>query len=528
MTRAPLAAAIVCVLVPRASAQVTTAQYDNARTGSDTVERHLTPRNVGPDGFGKLLTLSVEGDVYAQPLWLPHLSIPGNGVHDVLFVATEHDDVYAFDATGQSAAPLWHVAFAAPARGVLPVPSRDARCPFIRPDIGISATPVIDTTTGTLYVLARTKESDTRGTATYVQRLHALDVHTGAEKFGGPVVIQAAVRGTAGAAADGRVRFDPLTENPRSALLLTNGLVYLAWASSCDVAPYHGWVMTYDGRTLRQVGVLNTTPDGEAGGIWQGQAGLAADQEGQVFAVTGNGTFDGDVPERAARNYGNSVLRLGRDAAVHDYFTPFNQEALNAQDLDLGSGGPVLLPPQPGRYPHLLVVGGKGGGLYVVNRDSMGRFHPGDNRHAVQVIETGRSCFGAVAYWSHHVFAWSADDVLRDYLVEGDSLRPVGRGTVQLIDPGATPTISANGARDGIVWVIASKGWRAADQPAVLHAFDASNVARELYTSEQHASRDRAGMTLRFSIPTVADGRVYVGTKGGIEVYGLLPTRARP
>jgi hypothetical protein len=283
--------------------------------------------------------------------------------------------------------------------------------------------------------------------------------------------------------------------------------------------------MAYAARTLAQVAAFNTTPDGDNGGIWQGQAGLAADEAGAVYAITGNGTFDADVP--GGRDFGNSVLKLalsGHELAVRDFFTPFNQQQLNTQDLDLGSGGPVLLPAQPGAHPDLLITGGKGGGLYVVDRDALGHFHAGDNRHAVQTLETAGGVFGAVAYWNRHVYLLASDDVMRDFAFEPGAapLRLVGKGTVQFIDPGATPTVSANGAQGGIVWVIGSKGWRAPDQPAVLHAFEAANVAHELYNSEQDSGRDRAGLTLRFTIPTVVDGRVYVATKGAVDVYGLL------
>lgn len=468
--------------------QVATAQYDNARTGAYTHEHLLTPAVVNQATFGKVFSYPVTGDVYAQPL-----------VHSgVVFVATEHDDVYAF-AAGKAGEPLWHVSLLGSG---IPVPDIDVACPFIRPNIGVSATPVIDTTSGTIFVVARTKEG-----SRFVQRLHALDIRTGKAR-----------RSAVEIAAAG---FDPQRENPRAALLLAAGRLYLTWGSSCDVGPYHGFVMAYDPATLERLAVFNVTPTGQMGAVWQGHAGIAADSGGNIFVVTANGSYDADQP--GGQNYGNSVLRLvfsGTALQVQDFFTPFNQQQLNNADNDLGGGGPVLLPDRP-RRRRLLVVGGKGGGLYVLNRDSLGRFHPGDNRHAEQVIATPASVFGAPATWNGRVYLWSADDVLRSFAIVGDTLREIGRGAVRFTDPGATPTVSADGVRNGIVWAITSKGWRSPDRPAVLYAFDAANVTNELWDSEQNAARDRAGMALRFSIPTVAQGHVYVGTKGSVVVYGL-------
>jgi len=511
------------LILATAFAQVTTSQYDNARTGANLSETALTPQNVNSSSFGKLFSLQVDGDIYAQPLYLPAVDIPGKGKHNVVFIATEHDSVYAFDANGQPSTPLWHVSFLR--SGVSTVPASAVQCPFIRPEIGITPTPVIDRATGTLYVLARTKESASLlSPSHYVQRLHALAITTGVEKFGGPVEIKASVKGRGAGGSNGQIDFDPLRELPRASLLLANGQIYLTWASSCDVAPYHGWVMTYDAHTLAQTGVLNTSPDAEESGIWQGDTGPAADTAGNVFFATGNGKFDVDVN---GRDYGDSVLKLSPakgPLTVADFFTPFNQKELNSNDLDIGSGGPLLLPDQLGPHPHLLLTGGKGGRLYVIDRDHMGKYHSGDDTHAVQVILAGSGIYSAPAYWNHHVFLFAADDVLKDFaLVNGRlSVDPVARGKTQFIDPGATPTISSNGATNGIVWVIRSKGWNAPDRNAELHAYDASNIAREIYSSEQNRSRDRAGLCLRFNIPTVANGKVYVGVKSAVEVYGLL------
>jgi hypothetical protein len=503
-----------------AHAQVTTSQYNNARTGANLNETTLTPLNVNATQFGKLFSLPVDGDVYAQPLYVPNVEIPGKGTHNVVFAATEHDTVYAFDAEVRSSAPLWETSFLNPGAHVTSVTVANVACPFIAPVVGITSTPVIDLSSGTIYVLARTNES-----GRFVQRLHALAITTGAEKFGGPVEIRASVRGNKLLGIQGAVDFDPLRENPRAALLLVNGRIILSWASSCDVGPYHGWIMAYDAQTLAQVAVFNTSPDSDQSGIWGADTGPAADDEGNVFVSTGNGKFD--AASANGRDFGDSVLRLSltnKDFVVRDYFTPFNQEKLNDGDNDLGSGGPVLLPDQAGPHTHELVVSGKGGTIYVVDRGRMGKFHEGDDRHAVQTIQTGDSAFGAPAYWNGHLFFLISEEPLKDFAVKDGKLsqQPVAQAGLKFSDPGATPTVSANGSKNAIVWVIETKGWRSRDRQAVLHAYDGSNVAHELYNSEQESARDRAGPALRFTIPTVVDGKVYIGTKRELDVYGLL------
>ncbi len=490
-------AALLPALCFPALAQVLTSQNDNARTSANLHETTLTPGNVNARQFGRIFTLRVDGDIYAQPLYLPGVDIPGKGRHNVLYVATEHDSVYAFDADGGSSEPLWHVNFLDPKAGVGTVPAEDVRCPFIEPEIGITPTPAIDLPTGTLYVAARTKIS--RGllnAARYEQHLHALAITTGHEKFGGPVRIE-----TPG--------FDPLRELPRAGLLLTHGQVYLTWASSCDVGTYHGWVMAYDAHTLAQTAVFNTSPSSEESGIWQSDNAPAADEEGRVYVATGNGQFD------AGRNYGDSVLQLaleGRRLAVRDSFTPDNQGELSARDLDLGSGGPMLTP------NGLLLAGGKDGKLYVLDRDHLGTKPPR------QAIRFRGGIYSAPAYWNGHVYVLASSDYLSDFPLEkgGLAARPAKMGQQRFGNPGATPAISANGTRNGIVWLIETKAWNGADRPAVLHAYRAADVEEELYHSEQNAARDRVGRTLRFTIPTVVNGRVYVEAKGEVDVYGLV------
>lgn len=509
-----------------ARGQVLTSQYDNSRTGSNLHETALTPENVNVNQFGKIFSRQVAGAIYAQPLYLPALEIPGKGVHNVVFVVTEHDSVYAFDADGRSPEPLWKVNFLKEDKGVTSVPFQDVGCPFIQPEIGITSTPVIDPQSGTLYVLARTKEKAGLFGKRHVQRLHALAVTTGAEKFGGPVEIRASIKGQGTGSTNGQLDFDPLRENQRSSLLLDHGNVYVAWASSCDAGPYHGWMMAYDAHTLAQVAVFNTSPDSGASGIWAADTGPAADGEGNVFFATGNGKFD---VSSGGRDYGDSVIKLalvGRQLLVQDFFTPFNEKVLDEKDQDLGSGGPLLLPDQPGPHPHLLVLSGKGGTVYVLDRDRLGKHQPDSDSQIVQSFQGGPDeNFGASAYWNGHVYSIFSANVPQDFaLVEGRlSSEPV-LGSRRFSDPGSTPTVSANGSKNGIVWALSSKHWSDADrQPAVLYAFEASNLAHELYNSELNATRDRAGVALRFNIPTVANGRVYVGAKGELDVYGLIP-----
>ena len=518
-----------CVIISHSpcAAQVLTAQYDTARTGATVRETTLTPGNVNFGRFGKVFSFKVDGDVYAQPLFLPKVEIPGKGIHNVIFIATEHNSVYAFDAGGEPAEPLWQVNFLNASAGITAVPARDVACHFIAPEIGITPTPAIDLQSGTIYVLARTKEN--RGALSsdrYVQKLHALAVTTGAEKFGGPVEIKASVKGKGAGGSGGEVAFDALRELPRAALLIAGGQVYLTWGSSCDVGPYHGWVMAYDAHTLAQTAVFNTSPDAEESGIWQSDNGPAADEEGNVYVATGNGRF---TAAAGGRDYGDSLLKLaavGGSFRLLDYFTPSDEKALNSQDADLGSGGPLLLPAQAGDARRLVLIGGKDGSLYVLDRERLGKFQAGSS-NAIQVIHFGDGIYSAPAYWNGRVYLLASKDRLESFPIRQGKLaeKPDATGTQRFGNPGATPAISADGARNGIVWLIESKAWNGADRPAVLHAYDAANVTRELWNSEQNPDRDRVGQTLRFTIPTVVNGRVYVDAKGRVDVYGLLPMR---
>ncbi len=466
------------------SAQLTTSQWDNARTGANLHETTLTPASVGSAKFGQLYSLNVDGDVYAQPLFVPRVPIPGKGAHNVLYIATEHDSVYAFDADRSTADPLWHVSFLKPG-SIGTLDAADVQCPFIHPEVGITSTPVIDLQSGTLYVLARTRESGTLGMARFVQRLHALAITTGVEKFGGPIEI-------------GAPGFDGRRENPRAGLLLANDQVIMTWGSSCDVKPYNGWVMAYDRRTLRQTAAFNTSPNAGESGIWQADTAPAADAQGNIYVATGNGRFI------SGSDYGDTVLKLDSHLRVLDSFTPSDQAALNARDLDIGSGGPLLL-------PHLLLTGGKNGILYT--------FDPSHVSHPLETIRTaGHGIYSAPAWWNGHIYMVPSDGYLSDFRLDHDRLPDHHFTASHLFEnPGATPAISANGDKDGIVWVLESKVWNDYEgRPARLFAYEAADISHELY-------RGAAGSALRFVIPAVVNGKVYVGAKRAVDVFGLKP-----
>ena len=516
--------ATVVVLLAAEPPRITTSQYDNRRTGANRNETILNPNNINVRQFGKIASLPVDGDVYAQPLYLPNINIPGRGVHNLLFIATEHDSVYAFDADQKSPTPLWHVRLLPPGQPATPVPASDAQCPFISPEIGITSTPVLDAETGTLYVLARVKIWKSRSSAQFRQQLHALAVTSGVEKFGGPIEIRASVAGSGAGSSGGEVRFDALRENPRGALLLVNGSVYLTWASSCDVGPYHGWVMAYDARNLQQQAVLNTSPDAAESGIWLSDTGPAADRFGNVYVVTGNGVFAANA--EGGRDYGASALKVrlqGNQLSVEDSFTPSDQQHLNETDGDLGSGGPVLLPDQPDGHPSGLVFGGKAGLAYVINPQRMGgwQHHSETNPQKVRIAN---GIYSAPAYWNGHLYYYGSESALQDFVVRSGRLSalPLHRSVSKSLFSGGTPTISAKGSANGVVWVVETRAWDRGGTHAVLKAFDAFNVQGQLYSSDQNGSRDRAGEALRFTLPTVANGRVYFGVKNAVEVYGLL------
>jgi hypothetical protein len=507
------------LLVPAvAQVSVTTSRNDNARTGQNTGETILKPSNVNVNQFGKLFSQAVDGYVYAQPLYSANVSIPGKGTHNVVYVATEHNTVYAFDAdsnTGTNAAPLWKVSFTK--TQITPPTSDDVGCGDLVPEIGITSTPVIDPSTGTLYVVVKTKNS----LGKFFHKLHALNVATGAEKFSGPRVIAASVRGAGDGSVNGVVKFDPFRQHQRVGLLLQNGNVYVSSASHCDIGPYHGWVISYNAATLKKNGTWNSTPNGGLGGVWQGGPGVAADTNSNVYLATGNGTFDVD---QSGQDYGDSIVKLGPPAANHikplDFFTPFNQNDLNSADADLGSGGLVLLPNQNGPHAHLLVQAGKEGTIYLVDRDNMGHFNPDNNNQIVQSLPNAvGGIWGAPAWWNNNLYFGGIFDNLTQFTFNPASgllsTGPTTHSATFYGYPGPTPSVSANGTANGIVWAIQTD-----TSSAILHAYDATNLSRELYNSTQKATDD-AGGPVKFSVPTIANGKVYVPAVQQISVYGL-------
>jgi chitodextrinase len=516
----------------------TTHHNDNSRTGQNLSESVLTPTNVTPSSFGKLFSYALDGVAIASPLYVASVTLPDASVHNIVFVATEHDSVYAFDADGRTPSPLWQRSFISPAvgAGVTTVPSDDTgECCDIAPEIGITGTPVIDPATGTLYVVAKTKEGPGNN-PTYVQRLHALDITTGAEKLGGPVILQASAPGTGAGSQGGNVPFDPLLENQRPALLLSNGVVYIGFGGHGDVQPYHGWVLGYDATTLQQTMTFNVSPDDSGGGIWQANGGPAADSAGNIYFVTGNGGFDADVN---GRDYGDSFIKINTAGGVVDYFTPHDQASISALNFDLGAAGPLLLPDQSGSHPHLVVSAGKNNTVYLVDRDNMGHYKATDDSQIVQSLvdifpygtpEPGNYS-GAVFFNGKVYFGPIADNIQAFTLNNGLlSTSATSRSTEIYAYPGATMAISANGTANGILWAVQRNGdcgtldSCGTAAPGVLKAYDAANLTFQLYSSDQAAGdRDRLDYAAKFSVPLVANGKVFVGSKSKLTVYGLLP-----
>jgi len=508
-----------------ASAQVAvlTYQYDNSRAGSNLNEAILAPANVNPTQFGKLFSYPVDGYVYAQPLYVPNVAMPGKGTHNVVFVATEHDSVYAFDAdsnAGTNSAPLWHTSFLNSAAGVTTFPAGDTGCDQIVPEIGITGTPVIDPQTGTLYAVGMTKETAGSG-ASYVARLHALDIASGAEKPAGPAVIGASVPGTGEGGTT--VTFQARNYKQRPGLLFLNGVVYTAWSSHCDIGQYHGWLIGYDAQTLSRVAVYNNTPNGNEGSFWAGGAAPAADSAGNIYLVAGNGSFD---YASGGPNLGESYIKLSSAGglAVADYFTPFNYADLNGRDLDVGSAGVSLLPDEAGSalHPHLMVGAGKEGRIYLLDRSALGGLHSGSDSQIAQSIPSAiGGLFGNPAYYGKNIYFCGANDRLKAFaVINGEmTVTPGSQSAATMAYPGCVPTISANGPSGGIVWIV--------DPSGLLRAYDAAGLANELYNSNQNRARDSLGAAVKFSVPTVANGKVYAGTQNSLAVYGPLSPPSR-
>lgn len=519
-------------------AGVFTQHNDIARTGLNANETTLTPASVRAS-FGKKFSAPVDAAIYAQPLYVPNVSI-GGGTHNVVYVVTEGDSAYAFDA--DTGTPYWHANMIDPAHGgtggeTTVSAATDVSCDALAPIIGITSTPVIDPSTGIMYVETNSKKTN----GTIVHRLHGIDITTGLEKLGTPPDIT----GTAGG---GSITFNALTQMNRPGLLWLNGMIYVAYASNCDNTPYYGWIFAYDAATLTQKSLWNSTPNsnvtggGGLGGIWMSGAGLAADSAGNIFLATGNGIFDTvNVP---ATQLGDSDVKLFYNGtttfSLVDYFTPFNQLNLSNADFDLGAGGVLLLPDQPGTHPHELVQAGKEGTIRLIDRDQMttGNLHycasncnTQDAQIAQELVSAVGMVFSTPAYWNGNVYICGTGDSLASYVLNGSGMLSTTQShssTHVFKFPGATPSVSANGTTNAIVWAIdtsnngtSNGGTSTPLLPAVLHAFDATNLS-ELYDSSVVAG-DAAGDAVKFTVPTVANGKVYIGTATELDVYGPLP-----
>jgi hypothetical protein len=505
-----------------ASTDVLTYHNDIARTGQNLNETILTTSNVTSAKFGKLGFYSVDGLVDAQPLYASNVAVPGNGTHNLLIAATEHGSVYAFDA--DSGTTIWHTSMLKAGET-----TSDRRgCDQVAPEIGVTSTPVIDRTrgaNGTVYVVAMSKD----GSGNYHQRLHALDLALGTELFSGPVEIQAKYPGTGDNSDGTNVIFDPGQYKERAGLLLMNGILYTSWASHCDIRPYTGWIIAYNPATLAQTSVLNVTPNGNEGAIWMAGAGLAADSSGNIYFLDANGDFDTNLNSSgfpSNGDYGNAFMKISTSAglAVADYFEMDNQAVENGSDTDLGSGGAMVLPDLndgAGHTMHLAVGAGKDSNLYVVNRDSMGKFNQSNNSAIYQELpgKLPGGVFAMPAYFNNTVYYGSVGSQIQAFTITNAKLS--ASATAHTANsfgyPGATPSVSANGASNGIVWAIENS------TPAVLHAYDAGTL-NELYNSNQAAAgRDQFGNGNKYMTPTIVNGKVFVGTPNGVAVFGLLP-----
>jgi hypothetical protein len=503
---------------------VLTQHNDTSRTGANLNEPFLNTSNVRPGSFGKLFSRAVDGFVYAQPLYAPGVSIPQLGIRNVVYVATEHNSVYAFDADDPTAnAPFWQVSLGSS------VSSTDISPQYtdLIPEIGITSTPVIDPTSGMLYVVAKSKDS-----AGYHQTLHALDITNGSEWPGSPVEIVASVEGDGDGSVNGVISFNPLMQLNRVGLLLNSGLVYIAFGSHGDYDPYHGWVIAYNAATLEQAAVYNTTPDGGRGSIWQSGQGLVGAADGSVYLVTANGTCDSAA--NCGRNLGESFIRLTSLLTPVDWFTPSNRAFLDGEDLDFGSGGPLLIP-----GTSLLAAAGKDGILRVVDSGNMGKFDLNADQDVQEFPATSSAFLGAPIYWNSPVngpsiYLWGGGDNLKAFQLSGGQFQPTpvlqsATQTPAGLSNSAPLSLSTNGNQTGsaIIWASCPVAGDANKGPAagVLCAFDAADLSVELWDSSMSPARDDAGTFAKFCPPTVAGGKVFLATfSGQLSVYGLLPS----
>jgi hypothetical protein len=514
---------------------VTTEQYGNARSGVQSQETVLTPSNVNSASFGKLFSLPVSGHVYAQPLYMAGLTMADGKTHNVLFVATEEDYLYAFDADGNNPTQgyLWRDLLLGTGETV--VSYIDVNSGDIYPDIGITSTPVIDPSTGTIYVVAKSKTISTP--VTFLQRIHALNLADGTEKLNGPTVIQATVPGSSGGGAT--ISFNPLLGNQRAGLLLAptpNGSVpasvFIAWASHGDNGAYHGWVISYNAADIsQQTGAWSDTPNGSQGGIWQAGGGLSSDGNGNIFAASGNGTFDANT---GGLDYGDSAVSLtlsGTTLAPTSFFAPAAQNSLDVNDNDMGTSAVVLLPTQSAAIPHLAVTADKSGKLYLLNVDSLGGYSASEDA-SVQSFNIGYSILTSPAFFNNTLYlageggplsAWAFNPSTERLSIAPTTSSPTTYGCNDCGGAGTTPVISANGTSNAIVWALNNSGRE--NSPAILNAYDPLNLQHVLYGSNQAANnRDVAAIAVKFTSPVVVNGHVYVGGVNAVTAYGVIAT----
>lgn len=507
--------------------KVLTYHNDGTRSGANLHETTLTLSNVALGSFGKLFTNAVDAAVYAQPLYVPGLTIKGVQ-HNVVFIATENNTIYAFDAD-TAGPPLWKVNFNYGAAGVTvtPASSADVSCADLQPIIGITSTPVIDLSNYTIYAVAKTKEVSSSGTNFY-HRLHGVNILSGKERFT-QVNITASVPGSCGNVQNGSVVFDPLIQHQRAALLEVNHVIYAGFASHCDVGSYNGWLLGYNATSQAQVAVLNTTPDDTTGtcrgGIWQAGGGPSTDSQGNIYALTGNGGFNANT---GGHSYGDSLLKLSPSGtgalSVADYFTPQNQDSLNDSDLDFaGSGTAVLVNDPGGPFPNLMVASGKAGTIYLVNRNKLGEYN-GLNDNVVQslpgAIGDGSSSYPPPVYFQNRMYFAASSDRLKGFQLSQGLFKTspfaTSSNTFGYLGAGLSLT-AAPGGGNAIVWAL-----EGTSNPGLLHAYNALTLA-ELYNSNMASGGvDSPGAAVKFSVPTISNGKVYVGTQNGVAVYGLL------
>ena len=538
-------------MISKAQSAVLTYHNDNARTGANTNETTLTPANVNVNSFGLLRKYAVDGYVYAQPLYFSGVAIPGKGTRNVVFAVTANNSVYAFDAdsdAGLDGGVLWHASLG---EGIDVATRHEFGGRYhnnvfqdMLPKAGATGTPVIDPLTGTLYLDTFTR-AETDAGISFHHKIHALNITDGSERSFSPVEVIASVPGRGIGSVDGVVRFDPRQHIQRPALTLAGGVLYVAYGSAADTDPYHGWIIGYNASNLQLLTnyVFNTTPNatmeqfgphaGE-GALWMGGNGLCVDAETNLYFEVANGSFDADPSLGNGVDYGDSFMKLstsGNRLAVADYFTPFNQAKMQADDADFGSGGALLLPDEVGSpaHPHLIVGGDKASDMYLVDRDNMGHYNPVDNHQIVQKVhaDIGR-IFSTPACFNFHLYYQGIGGVLKAFAITNGSITPTPDSATKTSFSGfgTTPSVSANGRRDGIVWTIQSDG-AVRGQPAILHAYNATNLAEELYNSSQLPARDNPGNAVKMTVPTVADGKVFVGTQDALAIFGngtFLPT----